>query len=116
MAFILITWCFYLVPAAVLSAPLWYFGRHRVRWTIVDVAVLVVPFAVWVLLMDTNWMPKSLANLGEAVLVGLCVPVQPVFRLAAGSRFGEFRSALWGVALVTAAAVVVFFLTPCLPE
>lgn len=43
-------WTVYIVPLVLLSGPMWFFGRVRVRWSIWDFSTLLLPFLTWSLL------------------------------------------------------------------
>lgn len=114
---ILSIWFVHAVIAAVPSAPIVYFGRHRVHWRAWELLVLVVPFAVWWLLMSSELsLGKSLANLGEPFYFAVAVPVATVVRVAIGSRVDERTSAGVLIAGVCVVAVAAFFIVPPLPE
>ena len=106
----------FLVPMAVLCGPIWFFGRKRVQWTWLDFSVAWLPLVTWFCLMWMNWMPKSLANLVEAIFLGALTPLCPALRLI-GKKWMEEKKMAWvTVALGAAFALAVYFITPCLPE
>ncbi len=113
---LLIIWLLYLVPAAVLSAPLWFFGRKRVQWTVLDFAALVLPLLPWLVLIVAGPQPKSLANLIEVGWLGALAPLVPILRLLVKNQVPGRRVAAYGMLIVSLIGVIIYFQTPGLPE
>jgi peptidoglycan/LPS O-acetylase OafA/YrhL len=104
--------------AAVLSAPIVFFGRKRVRWHAWELLLLILPFTVWAVLMFSDYSTgtKTLANLGEPFFFALGVPIAALVRVALGSRVREPVCAASAIAALCLAAAAVFFTVPPLPE
>ena len=111
-------WLAHAVIGGVLAAPFVYFGRKRVHWHRWELWAFALPFVLWLLLMVSPLSTdrKSLANLGEGVLLGFALPVATLVRVVLGGRFSEravSRAVLVALCLV---AALVFFLVPQLEE
>ena len=114
---ILLIWLVHAIIAAVLSAPIVFFGRKRVHWRFWELLVLILPFIVWYLLMFSELaIGKSIANLGEPVFFALAVPVAALARVVISSRVPERLCAASLIATVCVVAASVFFIVPSLPE
>ncbi len=110
-------WLMHAGVAAVLSAPIVFFGRRRVNWQMWALTDFVVPFIIWVCLMDSPLsVGKSLANLAEAFFVSLAVPVAALVRVAVGRAIDERICAGILLAALCCTAAMVFFIVPPLPE
>jgi hypothetical protein len=109
-------WVVHAVIAAVLSAPIAFFGRKRVRWSLLDLLAFILPFAVWLALMAANSVGKSLANLGEPFYFSFAVPIAALIRVIGGHHAGERALSVVLVALLCFAAAGVYWWTPSLPE
>jgi hypothetical protein len=106
----------FLVPMTLLCGPMWFFGRKRAHWTWLDFSVAWLPFLIWFGLMWMNWMSKSLANLVEALYIGVLMALCPALRLV-GTKWMEERKMAWITAVFGAViAAAVYLITPCLPE
>jgi len=110
------TWFLYLIPFIPIAAPVWFFGRRRVRWNRWDFALVLLPFAVWAVLIMNYDTGKSLANLAEAFWLGCAVPVAPVLRLAVGARVPQRLLALGLLVTTCLVAVGLWAFVPGLPE
>jgi hypothetical protein len=104
--------------AAVLSAPIVYFGRKRVHWRPWELLALLLPFAIWTLLMFSklSTSKKSLANLAEPFYFALSIPLATMVRVAIGSRISERACAACILTTLCVVAALMFFFVPCLPE
>ncbi|MEX0713406.1 MAG: hypothetical protein WD278_13705 [Pirellulales bacterium] len=109
-------WFVHAAIAVVLSAPVVFLARRRVRWVLYDLLALIAPFIVWAVLMAHGPAGKSLANFGEAFYLGLVVPLALLLRASFGRREPVQRYSLLMTSLLCLAAVAIFFLTPSLPE
>jgi len=110
-------WLVHAVIAAVLSAPVVFFGRERVHWRYWELLVLILPFTVWCLLMFSRLSTgKSLANLGEPFYFALAVPVAAFVRVAISSQVPQRLCAAVLIATICVVAAGVFFIVPSLPE
>jgi hypothetical protein len=111
-------WLVHAGIAAVLCAPIVFFGRRRVHWRWWELSAFVVPFLAWSLLMfsDLSTGRKSLSNLAEPFLFSAALPLGAVARVCVGTHARE-RAFAGGVLLgICVLAVTVFFVVPSLPE
>jgi len=114
---LLFLWIMHAAIAAVLSAPIVFFGRRRVHWYSWEVLSLVLPFSVWLLLMFSDLsLGKSIANFGESLLISLAVPAAALVRVAIGHRAVERSIAIAIIAALCVIAASAFFIVPPLPE
>jgi len=109
-------WLFHLVPLLIISGPVWFFGRRRVKWNGWDFAIVVLPFAVWGSLMIFNDTGKSLSNLVEGLIIGGVAPLAPIVRVAVGKRFNEKSVALELLIALCLVAGCLWEFVPSLPE
>ena len=104
--------------AAVLSTPIIFFGRKRIHWWMWESLALVIPFCVWLCLMQTDlstgW--KSLSNLAEPFMFSFAIPVAAMVRVAVGTRVNEKKIAGVLIAVLCGVAAAVFFMVPSLPD
>lgn len=117
IAAILVIWSVHFGIAAVLCAPIVFFGRKRVHWQWWELLAFVLPFGVWLLLTASPLSigRKGIGNLVEPFYLALGVPVAAMVRLGVGqrpSRKGRVLviTVLIGVLCIAAAAV--FFIVP----
>ncbi len=115
---ILLIWLMHAAVAAVLTAPVVLLGRKRVHWRPWEAIVIVLPFAVWGVLMFSplSTGSKSLANLGEPFYFAGAIPVAALLRVGLGSRVPQSACAALLIGVICALAGAVFFLVPALPE
>jgi hypothetical protein len=117
VALMLTVWAMHSVIAAVLSSPVVFWGRNRVRWGPGDLLAFVLPFGVWLALSEFSAPTgKSLANLIEPFYFALATPVAAPVRVLLGGRGRQWVCSLCLAALVCLTAACVFWLTPPLPE
>lgn len=109
-------WGSHAIPIAVVSVPVWFFGRHRVEWWWADFAVGVLPFALWATLMLHDGTGKSLANVVEGVWLGCVIPVSALVRLAVGRKGNRKMISAALLAALCLAAVGLWLFVPALPE
>lgn len=110
-------WLWFLLPAIILSLPVWFFGRHRANWLLWELSILVLPYWFWCVLMMWDGTGKSIANLfAEPLQIGCFIPVAALIRVAAGHKANRMFLAsglILGSCLV---AALVYFFMPILPE
>jgi hypothetical protein len=99
---------------SVFCVPMCLFGRKRVRWTWRDIVVILLPFVIWFGLSWVNAIPKSPENRVEAVFVGFCTPLLPLFRLIGKNWIAEKKMVLLTAILGAGLAAAVYFVTPYL--
>ena len=105
-------WSVHTVIAALLSAPIVFFGRKRVHWRWWELSALVLPFTVWLFLMlsDLATGRKSIANLGEPYYFSVVIPLAALARVSLGTRFHERVSSAVLIGILCAVAARVFSL------
>jgi hypothetical protein len=113
---ILLIWLIHACIALVLSAPIVLLARKRVDWHAWELLAIVLPFAVWSLLIKWNDTGKTLANLAEPFAFALAIPVAAMFRAAVGKRLPQERLAGFLIAMLCLVAAAVYFVMPALPE
>lgn len=115
---ILWVWAMHTGIAGVLTAPVVFLSRKRVRWRYWELLVLVLPFSVWSVLMfsELSTGRKSLANLVEPLYFAAAVPLGALVRVVVGTRIPERVCAGGLIAGICIVAGAVFFLVPPLPE
>ncbi len=101
---------------AVLSVPIILLGRRRVHWGLLDLLAFLLPFAVWVSLMDVSLVSKSLANLGEPIYFSLMIPAAALARVIVGAHVEERACSIGLAGLLSLVAAGVYGWTPPLPE
>jgi hypothetical protein len=109
-------WAVHSAIGAVLSVPVVLLGRRRVHWGLLDLLAFLLPFAVWVALMNASSAGKSLANLGEPIYFGLAIPVAALVRVIVGVHIEERTCSIGLVGLLSFVAAGVYWWTPLLPE
>ena len=79
--------------------------------------MLVIPFGIWLVLLGSDFVSKSLSNVClEPVILGLAVPIAALIRVAIGTRFSESASFISLIGAVSAVAVGIYFFVPYLEE
>jgi hypothetical protein len=117
LALIVNVWLLHLVPLLLVCGPVWFFGRNRVKWSVWDFSIVIVPFACWATLMVVHDVGKTLANLViEGVVVGCIASLAPVARILARTRWNQTRLAVILLILACLAATGLWALVPALPE
>jgi hypothetical protein len=111
-----ILWLGHAVITLPVVAPVVWFTRRFVRWHWWELTVFLVPFAVWLTLIISGALPKTLANLGEAVYVSAAIVVAAILRAALARIAGSRMVPALLIASVTACAVGVYYFTPMWPE
>jgi hypothetical protein len=109
-------WAVHSAIGALLSVPVVLMGRRRVHWGLSDLLAFLVPFAVWLALMNASSVGKSLSNLGEPIYFGLAIPVAALVRVIVGAHFEERACSIGLVSLLSLGAAGVYWWTPSLPE
>jgi hypothetical protein len=110
-------WVVHLVIGAMLSAPVVFAGRKRVHWRLLDLSAFLLPFSVWVALLNAVSLGKGSTNLlGEPFILSLAIAVAALTRVVVGSRVDERLSSISLVAILCLTAAAIYGLTPSLPE
>ena len=112
----LMLWALHLIPIALIGAPLWYFGRHRVSWGSADFLIITVPFLLWLATALVLPREKSLANLVEPLWLGCCLPLSPLTRVAMGQRTAAITLSACLLVLLCTLTVALYAFVPALPE
>ena len=106
-------WLFYLVPAGVLSLPLWIGGRRRARWVWWEFSILLLPFLVFIsldLLRVRARMGWSLPY--GALYLSVVVPAAALIRVIVGQWANRVRLASILLTAACVIAIVVYLLLP----
>ena len=115
-----VTLLLYSCVAMPVFVVIWFIGRKRARWSYVELLLLVLPWAVWFVLMMSPLQQlnagKSLANINEPLFFGPIAGLLPLPKVVLGHRMFYRNAVVLGTALAVGAAVLIFFLTPSLPE
>ncbi|WP_165247277.1 hypothetical protein [Paludisphaera soli] len=109
-----VLWIMHVVAALFFGLPAWLLDRRRL--TSFDGSLFVVPFGLWAALMLAEVSPKSLGNLVEAVFLGAAIGVSFLVRMFVGSAAPERSRSLAHLALACLIALLLYTLTPGLPE
>jgi hypothetical protein len=112
LGLMLLLWSYHVAIAAVLSAPIIFFGRKRVEWRVWELLAGILPFAAWSVLMFSDLRTKSLANLGEPFYFALGVPVGCLVRVGIGRKMPEVLVAEGLIAVMCVVAVAVYLRFP----
>ncbi len=109
MQWLIFTWGLYLVPATILGAPVWFFGRKRVKWMWIDFMVLVLPYGI------CATIPPGLNNIAilyTALFSALAAPIAPLIRVIVRARINEYRTSIYSVSLVCGITLIICMLGP----
>jgi hypothetical protein len=114
--FLAYVWLMHVLVTIPVVAPVIWFARHRVRWYWWEALVFILPFTVWMTLMFTSLRPKSIANIGEALMISIGIAAAVLIRLMLGKAGHDKRIAALLLLGVVGVAVGVYFLTQLWPE
>jgi len=111
---VLSIWLIHAGIALILSGPIVFLGRKRVRWRLWELLAVILPFSIWAILMasELSLGRKGLGNLYEAFYLALGVPLAAIVRIVIGSRGRQQACAGSLIAVLCIVAVVVFFVVP----
>lgn len=84
-------------------------GVRKLEYT-----TLIIPFAVWFMLLHNDGVTKSLANLIEAPAIGVIISVLSLVHIMLG-RKSDFSTLIYVVSTCSV-SFVVYYLVPALPE
>jgi hypothetical protein len=110
------SWFFHWVIGASLSAPIVFFGRKRVHWNLLDLLAFLIPFGIWVALMNASAQGKTLANLAEPIYFSFAIPVAALVRVMVGAQSKERACSIDLVGLLSLVAAGFYWWMPALPE
>jgi len=118
MGTIFLIWTMQAAVGAGLAAPILFLGRKRVGWASWHLLALILPFLVWLLLSLSPLATgrKSLANIGEPILISLAMPFAALVRVGLGRSVPDRVSAIGLITLLSVVAGIVFFSVPFIPE
>ncbi len=102
--------------AAVLSSPIIILARKRARWRMWEVAGLICPILLWIALALVVPSGKSLSNMIELLLIVSLIPIAALLRALVPNPRDTATWALIIIAATCAASVLIFVVTPPLPE
>lgn len=91
----------YLPTALVFCVPVWWFGRGRVKWSKLDLLLLVVPYFLWASLLVSNARGKSWGNLSEGAALGIVVGIVAAIRVILANRVNPQVLTLVGLAVAS---------------
>ncbi|KQC14307.1 MAG: hypothetical protein APR63_14600 [Desulfuromonas sp. SDB] len=109
-------WLLHLIPVLLISSPIWFFARKRVKWTIWDFLIVILPFLIWVSCLITYSEGKSLSNLVEGIWLGWVVPLATVIRMVVGDRVNQKKLSIILLAVLCGVGVALWKFMPGLPE
>ena len=96
-----------------LSLLIFLYGRTVTEFIKIDLLVYVVPYWSWYLLMLTDLKSKGVANLSEAIWLGLVVlPLYVIVRILIKDKINTATVSFAYTALATIAGVVMYFTVP----
>ncbi len=117
LAFLTTVWLYHLIPLLAVAAPIWFFGRRRVKWCVWDFSIVVIPFACWATLMVIHDIGKTLANLVvEAVIIGCIAALAPAARLFIRDKRNQIQLAVILLIGACILATGLWAFVPGLPE
>lgn len=116
LGMMLILWVFYAGIVIFTTAPIILLTRKQFHWYRWEILALVAPFVIWYALLETNIMPKSLANLCEPFYVAAAVPVAASLRAMLPDSIPNKIGAIGFVVIPCVVAILAYFLVPVLPE
>ena len=101
--------------ALILSAPIVFFGRRRVKWRYWEALAFVLPFCGWMLVASLleayTTRTKGWGNMIEPWFIGPAIPIAALVRVIVGKK-GETLCALIIQAVLFLIGALVAFLTP----
>lgn len=106
----------YLAPALVLSSITMIATWRRGQWWLLDFLVIPLPGALWMLLMNEGFRPKSFSNLVELVALAATLLVLFVIRAWIGARIPRVVSSLLLMVAGLTSAAAIFYLVPLIPD
>ena len=116
---LVIAWLIQVAVSTLVVLPVVLAGRRHVHWHATELLALVVPFAVWAVLMHSPLSTgvKTLSNLAfEPGLLAVVIAVVAVMRIKLTARLGGRAASILALVLLSASAAGIFWLTPGLSE
>jgi hypothetical protein len=110
----LIAWLMYLLPAVLLSLPIWYLGRKHAQFMWWELSVFVLPFVVWVILFSVS-KDKTLGNLVEAPILGSLTPMVALIRVLVARKRNRILMATSLIGLQCVVAILLARMFPGVP-
>lgn len=91
---VIFLWLCFAVPAALVSLPIVWLGRHRVRWHRWELVAFLAPFCVWFILqgflLPAPPAAKGFNNaIAEPFFVALAIPLVAAIRAVAGKGLDD---------------------------
>ena len=108
-------WAIEVVSLIAIVATLAFLVRtHAV--TTYDVALLILPFALWFILTMTGVRPKSLSNLTEAFALLPILAICLLLRSFRSLKWSNTHRSMVSLVLGLSGAVAIYAFVPLLPE
>lgn len=117
ISYLFVFWLPFLIPTVPAVAACWFFGRRRVTWHRWELAILVVPYLLWWVLVLVECKGKSLSNAAaEPFYLGCGVTLACVARVAVGKKWKESTVATVLFTGCCLLAIAVWAFVPTMPE
>ncbi len=115
--FLIILWLVFLIPAGSITAICRFLGRHRVTWQKWELAILLAPYGVWMILTMLSSTGKSLSNaIVEPFCLGSGVALACIARVVAGRKWNEDMLAISLFVACCVLAVALWAFMSAIPE
>ena len=117
--FILFLLVLYAIPALPPTLLFWFLGRKRANWLKKELIFPLIPWAAWlVLMLFASTGKKSLANIIEAFFCGIAggMILLPRLIFPVSSKKQKILITSLSTLVATVIAILIFYLTPVLPE
>jgi hypothetical protein len=110
-------WLMHFAVAIVPCGAIWWLGRKRVRWSVSDYLIVVIPYFVWALLFVTgeelDWTHKGWGNVNyEPIALALLSPIAPMMKVQLRNAANNRLLTVAGLSLLTAAGIMIWRLLP----
>jgi len=93
-----------------------FFTRKRVKWSVWDFSLFILPFGSWIFLILINSKGKGIGNMVEGLIIGVFVPLTIVLRSLIKDKLDQKIFAQWLLILLCLAAVGIYAFMPGFPE
>ncbi len=109
----------YAIPSLPLTALFWFLGRKRANWLNKELVFILIPWAVWLILMFfASTGKKSLSNIIEVFYCGIAggIILLPRIIFPVSSKNQKLLITSLSTFVATIIAILIFYLMPALPE